>query len=91
MSKCMVGFIHWYHDSLDGEERRKVATARTGDPHTHQIERVNPRHEGLYTCVVGNGKSVIRNRTLLVSIDTQYRIMSVGPLVRRLPYEVDLS
>ena len=62
MSKCMVGFIHWYHDSLDGEERRKVATARTGDPHTHQIERVNPRHEGLYTCVVGNGRSVIRTR-----------------------------
>ena len=31
--------------------------AREGDPHTHQISRVSPDHEGLYTCVVGNGES----------------------------------
>ena len=30
--------------------------AREGDPHTHQISRVSPDHEGLYTCVVGNGE-----------------------------------
>ena len=24
MSKCMVAFIDWYHDSMDGTERRKV-------------------------------------------------------------------
>ena len=31
--------------------------AREGDPHTHQISRVSPDHEGLYTCVVGNGET----------------------------------
>jgi len=54
MSKCMVAFIDWYHDSMDGTERRKVKSARVGDPHTHQITRVQPNDEGLYTCVVGN-------------------------------------
>ena len=24
MSKCMVAFIDWYHDSLDGSSRKKV-------------------------------------------------------------------
>ena len=32
-------------------------SARAGDPHTHQISNVDPHHEGLYTCVVGNGKN----------------------------------
>jgi hypothetical protein len=31
-------------------------TAKSGDPHTHIIQRVEPTHEGLYTCVAGNGK-----------------------------------
>ena len=30
-------------------------SARHGDPHTHTIENVDLDHEGLYTCVVGNG------------------------------------
>jgi len=54
MSKCMVAFIDWYHDSMNGSERKKVKSARAGDPHTHQISNVDPHHEGLYTCVVGN-------------------------------------
>lgn len=54
MSKCMVAFIDWYHDSLDGSSRKKVKSARYGDPHVHQIHRVHPQHEGVYTCVVGN-------------------------------------
>jgi len=54
MSKCMVAFIDWYHEGLDGSAGRKVKNAREGDPHTHQISRVSPDHEGLYTCVVGN-------------------------------------
>jgi len=54
MSKCMVAFIDWYHDSMNGSERKKVKSARAGDPHTHQITNVDPQHEGLYTCVVGN-------------------------------------
>jgi hypothetical protein len=33
-----------------------MQTARSGDPHTHIIQRVEPTHEGLYTCVAGNGK-----------------------------------
>ena len=57
MSKCMVAFIDWYHERMDGEGgREKIKNARTrGDPHTHMIQRVQPFHEGLYTCVVGNG------------------------------------
>ena len=31
-------------------------SAMHGDPHTHQIRNVDPHHEGLYTCVVGNGE-----------------------------------
>jgi len=56
MSKCMVAFIDWYHERIDGEGgREKIKNARTrGDPHTHSIQRVEPGHEGLYTCVVGN-------------------------------------
>lgn len=56
MSKCMVAFIDWYHERMDGEGgREKIKNARTrGDPHTHMIQRVQPFHEGLYTCVVGN-------------------------------------
>eukprot|EP00090_Calanus_glacialis_P001710 TRINITY_DN11240_c0_g1_i2.p1 TRINITY_DN11240_c0_g1~~TRINITY_DN11240_c0_g1_i2.p1 ORF type:complete len:142 (-),score=35.50 TRINITY_DN11240_c0_g1_i2:362-787(-) len=53
MSKCMVAFISWYHDTGDGTQR-KVKSARAGDPHTHQISNVDPDHEGTYTCVVGN-------------------------------------
>ena len=35
---------------------RHFQNARTrGDPHTHSIQRVQQFHEGLYTCVVGNG------------------------------------
>ena len=35
--------------------------ARTrGDPHTHSIQRVQQFHEGLYTCVVGNGTQNFR-------------------------------
>ena len=34
----------------------QLQSARYGDPHVHQIERVYPHHEGLYTCVVGNGE-----------------------------------
>merc|ERR1719412_3328161 len=59
MSKCMVAFIDWYHEGLDGSARRKVKNAREGDPHTHHISRVSPDHEGLYTCVVGNGESPV--------------------------------
>ena len=37
--------------------------ARTrGDPHTHSIQRVHPLHEGLYTCVVGNGTIIFLNQ-----------------------------
>jgi len=54
MSKCMVAFIDWYHDSLDGGARKKVKSARYGDPHVHEISRVQPQHEGVYTCVIGN-------------------------------------
>jgi hypothetical protein len=56
MSKCMVAYIDWYHERMDGEGgREKIKNARTrGDPHTHSIQRVHPLHEGLYTCVVGN-------------------------------------
>lgn len=54
MSKCMVSFIDWYHDTMDGSERTKVKSARVGDPNIHEISQVRPHHEGLYTCVVGN-------------------------------------
>lgn len=54
MSKCMVAYIDWYHDSMNGSEREKIKSARRGDPHTHVIQRVEPLHEGLYTCVAGN-------------------------------------
>lgn len=54
MSKCMVAFIDWYHESLDGSPRKKVKSARYGDPHVHEIDRVHQQHEGVYTCVVGN-------------------------------------
>jgi len=47
MSKCMVAFIDWYHESMDGTPRRKVKSARYGDPHVHQILRVHPAHEGI--------------------------------------------
>ena len=33
-----------------------LQSARYGDPHVHEIDRVHPQHEGVYTCVVGNGK-----------------------------------
>ena len=33
-------------------------SARRGDPHTHVIENVDLDHEGLYTCVVGNGELI---------------------------------
>merc|ERR1719433_2477211 len=39
MSKCMVAFIDWYHESLDGTPKRKVKSARHGDPNVHEIER----------------------------------------------------
>ena len=32
-------------------------SARVGDPNIHEISRVRPHHEGLYTCVVGNGEN----------------------------------
>lgn len=54
MSKCMVAYIDWYHDSMNGSDREKIKSARHGDPHTHVIDRVEPYHEGLYTCVAGN-------------------------------------
>jgi len=54
MSKCMVSYIEWYHDSMNGSEREKIKNARRGDPHSHVIQRVTPLHEGLYTCVAGN-------------------------------------
>jgi len=54
MSKCMVAFIDWYHDKDDGSERKKVKSARVGDPHTHEIAQVQPNDQGTYTCVVGN-------------------------------------
>ena len=42
--------------------------ARTrGDPHTHSIQRVQQFHEGLYTCVVGNG---INSKHRYLSIST---------------------
>ena len=33
-----------------------LQSARYGDPHVHEIDRVHQQHEGVYTCVVGNGK-----------------------------------
>ena len=33
-----------------------LQSARHGDPHTHTIDNVDLDHEGLYTCVVGNGE-----------------------------------
>lgn len=50
---CIVAFIEWYHDMTNGTST-KIKTARSGDPHTHIIQRVEPTHEGLYTCVAGN-------------------------------------
>ena len=32
-----------------------IQSARVGDPHTHEIARVQPNDQGTYTCVVGNG------------------------------------
>ncbi|XP_023341207.1 sialic acid-binding Ig-like lectin 15 [Eurytemora carolleeae] len=50
---CIVAFIEWYHDMPNGTAT-KIKTARSGDPHTHIIQRVEPNHEGTYTCVAGN-------------------------------------
>ena len=45
-----------YIDKLYGLYGKIFQSARHGDPHVHQIERVYPHHEGVYTCVVGNGE-----------------------------------
>ena len=46
--------------------------ARTrGDPHTHSIQRVQQFHEGLYTCVVGNGINS-QHRFLHININSWY-------------------
>jgi len=50
---CIVAFIEWYHDMPNGTAT-KIKTARSGDPHTHIIQNVEPNHEGTYTCVAGN-------------------------------------
>ena len=42
-------------------------SARHGDPHTHTIDNVDLDHEGLYTCVVGNGELANwRHRSILI-------------------------
>lgn len=44
-----------------------LQSARHGDPHTHTIDNVDLDHEGLYTCVVGNGKlDNWRHRSILI-------------------------
>jgi len=67
MSKCMVSFIDWYLLRINASEREKIKSARHGDPHTHTIDNVDLDHEGLYTCVVGNGESANwRHRSILI-------------------------
>ena len=53
-----------------------LQSARYGDPHVHEIDRVHPQHEGVYTCVVGNGK--INSRC--GSISRNIRIYSISTL-----------
>ena len=44
-------------------ESKIFQSARSSrDPHTHEISRVEARDEGLYTCVVGNGKHLLLSK-----------------------------
>ena len=59
LSQChsrSVTVSHFHSVTMSVLRWFALQSARYGDPHVHQIERVFPHHEGLYTCVVGNGK-----------------------------------
>lgn len=52
--KCMVSYIHWYHEMENGTEVLLRTAADSGDPYTYKIDNVDWSHEGFYTCRAGN-------------------------------------
>merc|ERR1719410_2423787 len=58
--KCMVSYIHWYHEMTNGSVRLLRTGASAGTPYSYYINKVSPPDSGFYSCVAGNilGESV---------------------------------
>lgn len=58
--KCMVSYIHWYHEMTNGSVRLLRTGASAGNPYSYHINKVIPSDSGFYSCVAGNilGESV---------------------------------
>ena len=73
--KCtsvIIWIVHQMHKQIEWAVEltviRVFQSARHGDPHTHTIDNVDLDHEGLYTCVVGNGELITcRHYSFLIS------------------------
>merc|ERR1711976_348084 len=58
--KCMVSYIHWYHEMTNGSVRLLRTGASAGTPYMYHINKVSEVDSGFYSCVAGNilGESV---------------------------------
>merc|ERR1712001_76280 len=58
--KCMVSYIHWYHEYSNGSVRLLRTGASAGTPYRYSINKVDVSDTGFYSCVAGNilGESV---------------------------------
>jgi len=58
--KCMVSYIHWYHEMNNGSVRLLRTGASAGTPYSYYINKVSSADSGIYSCVAGNilGESV---------------------------------
>ncbi len=56
--RCLVQYVHWYHEPLDGPEKDKRVLFKTagdpGEPYVHTIASVHRAHLGKYTCEIAN-------------------------------------
>jgi len=52
--KCMVSYIHWYHEMNNGSVRLLRTASSAGSPYNYYIHRVDKSDSGFYSCVAGN-------------------------------------
>merc|ERR1711915_519300 len=86
---CMVSYIEWHKHDDNGTLQLLRKGTDPGDPYSISIEKVDPDHTGLYSCIAGNilGETIETaflqiNTGKIASLDLYLTLL--GPFISRI-------
>ena len=52
--RCVIQYLHWYHEDIYGEKRLLKTSKNSNDPYLHTIYDLKDTDLGRYICIIEN-------------------------------------